>query len=356
MVAGLDFMHTGEIDVNLGSLGIKVNAPVIDRYSPLAYSIAQHVHWELAPHKGMETNHRVSLEHVHIIQGMSLFRELSDECIRCNMRRKRYIEAKMGGIKQEQLIVAPPFWACQIDIFGPYQTYVPGFERQTRNRRILECKNWILAIDCPTSRLVNLQVLEKTDAGGIICGITRLSCEVGLPKYIFCDQDSGIMSALANAQVTLRDLELKLYEENEIVFKTCPVGGHDQNGQVERVIQSIQQGLHDSGLQQQRLHSTGLQTLCKCIENSYNSVPIGYSYSRDVDNTALLRIITPNMLRMGRSNKRQLEGPIRLARGTRDLLNKIEETYKAWFLIWRDTLVPKIMFQPKWFDSRPSSK
>ena len=57
------------------------------------------------------------------------------------------------------------------------------------------------------------------------------------------------------------------------------------------------------------------------------------------------------MLRMGRTNQRQLEGPIRLARGTRELLDTIEELYKAWFLVWRDTVVPKIMFQPKWYDS-----
>ena len=351
MVAGLDFVYTGELNVNLGSLGIKENAPVVDRYSALAYSIAQHVHWDLAPHRGMETHNRVSLEHVYIIQGMSLYRELSEECIRCNMRRKRYMEAKMGGIKPEQLVIAPPFWACQIDLFGPYQTFVPGYERQTRNRKMLECQIWILAVVCPTSRLVNLQVLEKTDAGGIICGFTRLACEVGMPKYVFCDKDSGIMAALTNARVTLRDLQLRLYEENEIVFVTCPVGGHDQHGQVERVIQSIQKGLEECGLKQHRLHATGLQTLCKCVENSYNSVPIGYSYSRDVDNTALLKIITPNMLRMGRSNQRQLEGTIRLAQGTKELLTKIEEIYNAWFLIWRDTLVPKIMFQPKWYES-----
>ena len=351
MMAGLDFVHTGELNVNLGSLGLKVHAPVIDRYSPLAYSIAQHIHWELAPHRGIETHNRVSLEHVHILQGMTLYKELSLECIRCNMRRKRFMEIKMGGVKPEQITIAPPFWTCQIDLFGPYRIFVPGHERATRNKRLLDCQVWILAIVCPTSRLVNLQVVEKTDAGGILCGLTRLACEVGLPKYIFCDQDSGIMAALRNAEVTLRDLQLKLYREKEIVFNTCPVGGHHQHGQVERIIRSIQQGLDDCGLKQERLHATGLQTLCKCVENSYNSVPIGFSYGRDADNTSLLKIITPNMLRMGRTNQRQLDGPIRLAKGSRELLDKIDAVYRAWFLVWRDSLVPKIMFRPKWFDS-----
>ena len=25
--------------------------------------------------------------------------------------------------------------------------------------------------------------------------------------------------------------------------------------------------------------------------------------------------------------------------------------YKSWFIVWRDTVVPKIMFQPKWYNS-----
>ena len=50
MVAELDCTHTSELDINLGYLGIKFHAPCLDRYSPLSYSIAQHVHWKLAPH------------------------------------------------------------------------------------------------------------------------------------------------------------------------------------------------------------------------------------------------------------------------------------------------------------------
>ena len=82
----------------------------------------------------------------------------------------------------EQLIAAPPSWACQVDLFGPYETFLPGHEKQMRNKQILECQVWISAVVCPTRRLVNLQVVEKDDAGRIICGITRLACKTGLPN------------------------------------------------------------------------------------------------------------------------------------------------------------------------------
>ena len=93
-VAELDCIHTSELNINLGSLGIKFHAPYLDRYSPLSYLIAQHVHQKLAPHQGVETQSRISLEQVHIMQGMCLYKEILQECIRCNMRRKKFLEAK----------------------------------------------------------------------------------------------------------------------------------------------------------------------------------------------------------------------------------------------------------------------
>ena len=49
---------------------------VLDRYSLLSYSIAEHIHDEVMKHKGYETCYRCSQDHVFIIQGMNLFRKL----------------------------------------------------------------------------------------------------------------------------------------------------------------------------------------------------------------------------------------------------------------------------------------
>ena len=69
----MTILETGCLDIgDLGDLGINVEVPVLDRFSPLSYSIANHVHWELAKHKGMETFSRTSLERVHILRGPAL--------------------------------------------------------------------------------------------------------------------------------------------------------------------------------------------------------------------------------------------------------------------------------------------
>ena len=105
-----------------------------------------------------------------------------------------------------------------------------------------------------------------------------------------------------------------------------------------------------------RLHATGLQTLAKLIENDINNVPIGFSYGRDADNTPLLNLINPNLLKIGRLHSRALDGPVRFPTGPKDLMVKVEQTYDAFFKIWNATMVPKLIPQPKWFKDSPELK
>ena len=73
---------------------------------------------------------------------------------------------------------------------------------------------------------------------------------------------------------------------------------------------------------------------------SLNNLPLGYSYSRDSDNSPLLKLIFPNMLRIGRLNNRALSGPVRMPAGPGELMEKIEDSYSSFFRIWNTTMVP----------------
>ena len=182
MTQGLEFKETAELeDLDLGAMGIKTQVPVLDRFSPLSYSIVQHVHWDLARHRGAETCSRMSLEQVHIIQGAGLYRELGEDCTWCKVKRKRYQEAAFGPAKDTQTTLAPPMYYCQIDLFDPYQLYVPGKEHVTRSnpRSQKGLQGHVMAFTCPTTRLINLQVLEGGKSSDIISGVARLACELG---------------------------------------------------------------------------------------------------------------------------------------------------------------------------------
>ena len=349
---GLSFISAGELsNISLGDLGINISAPMIDRYSELAYSIVNHMHYVVGGHKGVETLHRMTLQHVHIVQAMSLHREIAGDCITCRKKQKRFVEVEMGPQSQASLTLAPPFFTVMLDLMGPFMVYVPGYEAKTRNRKTLEGKVWVAVFCCPATRNVNLQVIEKSDAGGILDAVTRLCCETGVPKFVICDKQSSIERMLRESRIEVRNVQDQLTVEFGINFRTCPVGGHNFNGQVERCIRSIRESLVVSGADKKILHATGLQTVMKLIENRLNNIPLGYAFGRDSDNSAALRILTPAMLRHGRNSERCLNGPIKLTGTVGKMMEKVEDTYRAWFKVWRDAWIPKLMRAPKWHDN-----
>ena len=127
------------------------------------------------------------------------------------MKREKYLEAAYGPIKETQLTLAPPFYFAQMDLFGPIKVFVPGKERETRHGKPSEAaKCWIVTFVCPTTRLINMQVVETSLADGITSAVSRLGCEIGIPKKIYIDHDKAEMCALDCVEFDTRDLQLKL--------------------------------------------------------------------------------------------------------------------------------------------------
>ena len=222
------------------------------------------------------------------------------------------------------------------------------FEKTTRNRQAFKSECNVLIFACPVTRLINLQVMEKKDSSGVVDGITRLACEVGIPKLVLMDKDATFVKALSEMEFVYQDAAFQLNRELGIEFQTCPVSGHNQHGQVERRIRTVKESLREAGINKEKFHATGLQTLLKLVENQINNMPLGYSYGNDQDNTELLKMISPNMLRLGRNNSRALDGPMRLPRGG-ELLDRVREVYESWYRIWSQTYIPKLLFRPKWW-------
>ena len=181
----------------------------------------------------------------------------------------------MGPHSQAELTIAPPFFTSMLDLMGPFHVYVPGFEARTRNRKVLQAKVWVAVFCCPVTRNVNLQMIEKSDAGGIMDAVTRLSCEVGVPKLVICDKQTSVEKMLKESVIEIKNLQDQLVVEFGIQFTTCPVAGHNFNGQVERCIRSIREALAVSGADKRILHATGLQTVMKLIENQLLQAKLG---------------------------------------------------------------------------------
>ena len=59
--------------------GIKFCVPVISRHSPIAVSIALHMHYNVHKHRGTESTFKMSLQHARILKGKQLYKDISDD-------------------------------------------------------------------------------------------------------------------------------------------------------------------------------------------------------------------------------------------------------------------------------------
>ena len=66
---GQRFQEAGGLeDLNIfGDYNLKLQTPVVDRFSPFAYALGDYVHSELCKHGGYETSYRECLNHCFII-------------------------------------------------------------------------------------------------------------------------------------------------------------------------------------------------------------------------------------------------------------------------------------------------
>lgn len=64
----------------------------------------------VAKHAGYENSFSESLNHCYIIQGLGLFRELGEDCVKCLKMLKKFLDIMEGHISDEALVIAPPFY------------------------------------------------------------------------------------------------------------------------------------------------------------------------------------------------------------------------------------------------------
>ena len=130
------------------------------------------------------------------------------------------------------------------------------------------------------------------------------------------------------------------------------------HGLVERKIKTAQELMDKSGLATARMHTTGLQTATKLVENIMNNTPYGYSYGRGKGNTKLMKLVSPNMMRIGRIHSRTLNGPVKLPEGPATMMDKVRRIYDVFYKLYNDTMVAKLIQETnaKWFRSSKDLK
>ena len=113
---------------------------------------------------------------------VKLFRE---DCPR-NYLRKKVISVAMGPKSCDNLRIAPAFYSCQTDLFGPYSSYSSANKRAT-------IKVWFVIFCCCATGAVDIKVAEDYSTSSFIQAFIRFSCKVGYPRKILPDAGSQLV-------------------------------------------------------------------------------------------------------------------------------------------------------------------
>ena len=340
-----------EKTIDLHSLtGISFKVPLIHKNSPLAVSIANHLHFNVIKHMGAESVYRLSLQYVKILNGRSLFKYISDNCIYCKMLRTKYLRQIMGPLTDYQLSISPLFYYCYVDAYGPIKAYVPGYERQTRSGdKTVELL--ILTFCCAATSMVNLQVIEGgKNTGNFLEGFNRFFCECTVPKVCFPDKDGALVKIMREAEITVESMDGVFSREKGMNFRLCPSQGHSSHGKIEVKIRTVQETFERAGFKNKRLHALGWQTIAKQIEREVNSIPIGYLIHDGESAAPLLKILRPNLLKTNTASERAPATIFTVPERANDLFKKVEDIYNLWYKIYVDSYVPLLAQRSKWIE------
>jgi len=313
--------------------------PVLERHSPVAYSIAMDIHWYHPDvmHSGIETTLRYVLMKSYIIEG----RQLIKSCERCSYLAKRTVEMAMGPTSAYNLTIAPAFYYSQLDLSGPYQSYSPQHKRTT-------VKIWLIVFCCCSTSAVDIKVMDDYSTTSFIQAFTRFACDHGFPKRLLSDESSQLIKGCNEMKLSFTDIKAQLIKNSSVEFEVCPVQGHNMHGKVERKIKEINLSIAKS-VHNHRLSILQWETLSSIIANQINNLPLAIgNISGDFE---CMDLITPNRLLLGRNNQRSPDGFAVECDNPTKILKENEKVYNAWFEVWLLVHVLKLMKQQKWFDS-----
>ena len=82
--------------------------PLVDKHSPLAYSIINEVHWydETVKHSGNESTLRFVLKKAYVLEGREIIKRIKRNCTRCRYIEKKNVNIEMGKLSTPHLTLS----------------------------------------------------------------------------------------------------------------------------------------------------------------------------------------------------------------------------------------------------------
>ena len=317
--------------------------PILDRYSPIAYSIMVYCHQNVTHHLNAISTLRESRNHAYILRGRELANEVRESCVYCRRFKMKMLEVEMGKIHDTRLTIAPAFYNTQVDLMGPFTARCEHNHRST-------VKVWGVVFKCPATSAVAVHAMQKYDTSAFLQAYTRFTSRYCHPSKLYIDEGGQLIKACKEMEFNWVDLANNLNSEYRvgIEYSTCPVGGHNAHGIVERSIKEIKK-LFQVVYGGIKLDILSYETAFNWTANELNNLPVclGSRY-QNLEHTDL---ITPSRLIHGRNNRRAPSGFCRMDSPSR-LLDQMKMVFDSWWEAWKTEKILDYIPQPsKWFAS-----
>ena len=315
--------------------------PVLDRYSPVAYSIMKYCHEKLTHHGGSISSVRKSYEIAFILQATSLATEIRNNCVFCKRYKAKTVEVEFGAVDPSRYKVAPAFTIAVIDIFGPVDA------RCGYGNHKSPLKMWAVVYKCPTTLAVAAYCMQGYDTESFLSTFTRHVARYGIPAKVKIDAGPQLIKAFKEMDVCVADIQNLLNQEKgcHIQFEVCPVKAKNYHGIVERSIQSVKKVLNVV-FKGRKFTPIEFETALSYCTNELNSMPVclGSRYT----NLENLDLITPSRLLLGRNNQRAPGGQLTVQQPGK-IMESMEEIERAWWNAWKELRVGEFVPKPsKW--------
>ena len=334
-----------EIENHLGE-GLDVEPlmfcrPIVDRHSPVAYAVMTHAHVNLARHGNSCATLRESRGIAYILHGRSLAEEIRKKCPHCTRYKARLLERSMGKVHDNRLVIAPPFFYAQCDLFGPM---VATCEHNHRSKvKVYGC-----VFKCTSSCAVAVYCLQDYSTPAVVQAYTRFAARYGHPSKLWIDPGSQLVAACKSMEISAVDLETALTVKHKVglEFEMCPPGAHHHQGMVERSIKEIKKVFQVvfGGL---KLDILSYETAFSFVANELNNFPVCLGSKTECLNK--LDVITPNRLIVGRNNRAALSGQPDLNQPASRLIKQNRQVEESWWAAWTDLKINDFIPKPsKW--------
>jgi hypothetical protein len=324
---------------------IKKLLPIVFTSLDIFRSYLAFIHDRLFPHMGVEkTLRRIKERFYPLGNARAAITAYRSKCPKCRLMIKRVVELELAQFPLARTTVAPPFWAVQMDIAMSFKA-----KPTINSRKTFPCH--ALVIVCLLTSATNILVLDGLTTQAVVQAIERHGARYGVPAHLYVDSGTQL-EKLQDASFQLRDVNATSSTHQFRVTVAVPKA-HKQQGRVEAKIKAMRTMLNAWSNSCDECNTLiGWETLFARVASAIDDVPIARG-SASAPNDLGWEIITPNRLKLGRNNYRQLDGPIKMDNCPQNQLERNRILTSKWYEIFIQRLSLLVPPPEKKHDQQP---